>query len=276
MVELTCSTNWCKSRAEYYSHSEDSYYCTSWTHAMFNPKDLTKIGDVAVIRQMIKLSKNLLKKVRDYAIKEQLTQKWKEALEKLPIFDVELRSIKDDYESALIAERLKDFDTIQQRFINLKLDITESEVYKKYLFHKEMNELMKREKIFGENLFTAKTVKNIEETKSEEHNSTLEERLLNFSNLIESESTADQNIEEFKKIWLDEIESIKQQQRNERKQFEKDREYWFALRSELEKDFKNFVEDRRENLPSISYDGNVYLKNYFIYAKIKQIHFLIS
>ena len=170
---------------------------------MFNPKDLTKIGDVAVIRQMIKLSKNLLENVRDYAIKEQLTQKWKEALEKLPIFDVELRSIKDDYESALIAEKLKDFDAIQHRFINLKLDITESEVYKKYLFHKEMNELMKREKIFEENLFTAKTVRNIEETKLEEHKSTLEERLLNFSNLIESESTADQILKNLKRYdWM--------------------------------------------------------------------------
>ena len=253
MIELTCSTNWCKSRAKYYNHSEDSYYCTSWTHAMFNPKDLTKIGDVSVIRQMIKLCKNLLKKVRDYVSKEQLTHKWKEALEKLMIFDTELRSIKDDHESALITERLKDFDTIQQRSINLKLSITESEVYKKYLLHKEMNELM-----IKENLFTTKTMKNIEESKSEEHKYTIEERLLNFSNLIESESTADQNIEEFKKILLDEIESIKQQQRCERKQFEKDKENWYVLRTELEQDFKNFVEDRREYLPSISYDGDVY------------------
>ena len=123
MTKLACSTNLCKNKAEYYNNQEDSYYCTRWTYAMFNPKNLTKIGDVDVINLMIKIYLTLVKRVKDYVRKEQLNHKWKEALKQLNVFDDEVKWIKDELESILITERLKDLNSIQQRSINLKYKI---------------------------------------------------------------------------------------------------------------------------------------------------------
>ena len=123
MAKLACSTNLCKNKAEYYNNQEDSYYCTRWTYAMFNPKNLTKIGDVDVINLMIKIYLTLVKRVKDYVWKEQLNHKWKEALKQLNVFDDEVKWIKDELESILITERLKDLNSIQQRSINLKYKI---------------------------------------------------------------------------------------------------------------------------------------------------------
>ena len=121
MVELTCSFNGCKNVVGYHNKTEDSYYWEYCAHAMFNPNEWTKIGNISVIRQMLRLSKNLLEKIRDYVNKEGLELKWRQPLEQLKAFDVKLEAINDEFENAINKNKIKDFSNIEEKSLNIKL-----------------------------------------------------------------------------------------------------------------------------------------------------------
>ena len=144
------------------------------------------------------------------------------------------------------------------------MGIIESEVYKKYLFHKEMNEIMKSDKMSEGCSTTTNTTIDIEKTELEENKSAVEEWLNSPRNLSESESTVYQDINECKRVSLDEVERIKQKQRDENESYKKDRKNWLAQSIEIEDElssFKNLDKGRSKNLPCITYDANILLNN---------------
>ena len=93
---------------------------------------------------------------------------------------------------------------------------------------------------------------NIEEQKIE-----MEERLQNWRNLYEDSSPINQELEELKQKYSEEVEMIKQQQLEDKKSYEKEKEEWLAQRIEIEQElnnFKNKIKEKPTELPSISYD----------------------
>ena len=70
---------------------------------------------------MMRLSQNLLSKIKNYVISEQLEVKWKQSLEQMMELDSQLKEIKGELESTLRLGKLKDLDKIEQRSLELKL-----------------------------------------------------------------------------------------------------------------------------------------------------------
>ena len=96
---------------------------------------------------------------------------------------------------------------------------------------------------------------NIEEQKTEE-------RLQNWRNLYESKPPINQELEELKQKYSEEVEMIKQQQLEDKESYEKEKEEWLAQRAEIEQDLnsiKNKLNDKKAELPSISYDIRKYI-----------------
>ena len=120
MGELTCSKIGCSNKIEYYHIWEDGYYCQECAYSYFKASEFVKIGSTEIIMLMIKLSKNLLDKVQDYAKKENLTTNWREALDEHKIFYEELDKIKIELDEELKAKRLNILHLLQQKSTDLK------------------------------------------------------------------------------------------------------------------------------------------------------------
>ena len=120
MGELTCSSRICKNKVEYHNNNEDSYYWESWAHTFFNSEECSKIGSITITKQMIRLNRNLLEKIRSYVKDEHLVSKWSQALVQLKIFDSELKEIEDKLEDTLKSGKLKDLNSIEERSFKLK------------------------------------------------------------------------------------------------------------------------------------------------------------
>ena len=91
----------------------------------------------------------------------------------------------------------------------------------------------------------------------EEQKTAMEERLQNWRNLYEDSSPINQELEELKQKYSEEIEIIKQQQLEDKESYEKEKEEWLAQRTEIEQDlnnFKNKFNEKKAELPSIPYD----------------------
>ena len=120
MGELTCSTKGCDNKIEYQLIGENHYYCQGCAYSYLNVSEFVKIGSVEIIKLMIKLSKNLLDKVEDYAKRENLTSNWREALDQHKIFYEELDNIRTDLDKELKTERLNILHSLQQKSTDLK------------------------------------------------------------------------------------------------------------------------------------------------------------
>ena len=120
MGELTCSTKGCDNKIEYQHIKEEGYYCQECAYSYLNVSEFVKIGSVEIIKLMIKLSKNLLDKVEDYAKRENLTANWREALDQHKIFYEELENIRTELDKELKTERLNILHSLQQKSTDLK------------------------------------------------------------------------------------------------------------------------------------------------------------
>ena len=149
-------------------------------------------------------------------------------------------------------------------FISLEFKITESESYRKYLFHKDMNEHRLRDENDELKPTVAQAVRDMAEIGVEEQKTTIEETLQNWRNLYEYKPPISQELENIKQKYSEEVEMIKKQQLEDKESYEKEKEEWLAQQTEIEQDldnFKNKFNEKKAELPSISYDIR---KFYFI------------
>ena len=94
MKELTWSEDWWTNRFEYYHAQEDAYYCEKCAYSMFDEREFERVGSDSVIKQMIKLCKSMLDRVKEYAKEQRFELKWRHALEQHKLFYDELIGIK--------------------------------------------------------------------------------------------------------------------------------------------------------------------------------------
>ena len=93
--------------------------------------------------------------------------------------------------------------------------------------------------------------------KVEEQKETIEEQLSELISINDSNSAINQDIEELKKKYSEEIEKIKQQQLEEKESYEIEKQKWLAQRVEIEQElnsFKSKANDKNDEPPCISYN----------------------
>ena len=120
-----------------------------------------------------------------------------------------------------------------------------------------MNEHRLRDENDELKLTVAQAVRDMTHIRVEEQKTAMEERLQNWRNLYESKPPINQELEELKQKYSEEIEIIKRQQFEDKKSYEEEKELLLAQRTEIEQElnnFKNKLKDKKTELPSISYD----------------------
>ena len=123
MGELACSKRGCSHKIEYHHIKEGHYYCEECAYSYFKVNEFEKIGSAKIVKLMVELSKNLLDKVEDYAMEENLTTNWREALDQHSIFYEELDNIRAELDKELKTERLNILHSLQQKSTDLKSNI---------------------------------------------------------------------------------------------------------------------------------------------------------
>ena len=135
--------------------------------------------------------------------------KWKLALDNLKTFEDILSNIKVDFDNTVRAAQPKDLMEIQQRASNLRMQITDSEIFSKYLVHKEMTRLRFRDADKEIKLLLSKTAKIISQAKTEEEKAVIRNKFEKFNHLLVLEPEVNKELEDFKLKHNTEIEDLK-------------------------------------------------------------------
>ena len=119
-----------------------------------------------------------------------------------------------------------------------------------------MNEFMLSDKNAEQDLTFDEVAKDITDTKLEDVK-TANNQSPTIEKSYDQELSINNELEELKKVHLTEITQIKLQQQADRESYEKDKENWFAQRTELEVEIYN-LKNTQEKKPTeperISYD----------------------
>ena len=135
--------------------------------------------------------------------------KWKLALDNHKAFEDILSNIIADLDKTIRAAQPKDLIEIQQRASDLKIQIEDSEVFSKYLVHKEITRLRFRDAEKENELFICKTARIISQAKTEEEKTMIRNRLEKVRHLLAPEPEVNQDLEDFKLKHNTEIEDLK-------------------------------------------------------------------
>ena len=232
--------------------------------------------------------------IKDYAFDQQLEIKWKLALDSHKAFEDILSDIKADLDKTVKSAQPKDLMKIQQRASDLKMQIEDSEVFSKYLVHKEMTRLRFKDTDKENELFLSKTARIISQAKTEEEKAMIRNRFEKVRHLLAPEPEANQDLEDFKlrhdteiedlkkshnqhvdeitNKHNEEVEEIKKILEEERFKNNKEKEDLLSQRIEVEQVFKmirNLFTELKEDPPLLSYE--VKLNIILIINKINNI-----
>ena len=210
--------------------------------------------------------------------------KWKLALDNHKTFKDILSNIKADLDKTIRAAQPKDLMEIQQRASDLKMQIEDSEVFSKYLVHKEMTRLRFRDADKENELLICKTARVISQAKTEEEKTMIRNRFEKVSHLFVSEPEVNQDLEDFKlkhdaeiedlkkshgqlvdeitNKLSEEIEEIKKIHEEERVKNSKEKEDLLNQRIEIEQELKK-IRDKfaqlKEKPPLLSYEVKLFI-----------------
>ena len=135
--------------------------------------------------------------------------RWKLTLDNHKTFKDILSDINADLDKTVKAAQPKDLMKIQQRASDLKMQIEDSEVFSKYLVHKEMSRLRFRDTDKENELLIYKTARIISQAKTEEEKTMIRNRFEKISHLLVPEPKVNQDLEDFKLKHNTEIEDLK-------------------------------------------------------------------
>ena len=147
--------------------------------------------------------------IKDFVSDQQLEMRWRLVLDNHKAFEDILSDIKVDLNKTVRAAQPKNLIEIQQRASDLKMKIEDSEVFSKYLVHKEMTRLRFRDTDEENELSLSKTERIISQTKTEEEKTTIRNKLQKVDHLLAPEPEVNQDIEDFKLKNYTEIEELK-------------------------------------------------------------------
>ena len=198
--------------------------------------------------------------IREYVAAQKLEKIWRLALDQLKQFEADLSNIKTDLKNAIDAENPKDLKQIKQRGLDIKEQIKNSEVFSKYLVHKELTRLRFRDANKDNELLICKTVRVISELKTEEEKSMIRNRLDKISHLLAPESAVNKELEDFKLKHDEEINELKNKHKEDEAKYEKEKEDLMNQRIEIEQELQKLKDQytvTNEDKKLISYEVNL-------------------
>ena len=198
--------------------------------------------------------------IREYVAAQKLEKIWRLALDQLKQFEADLSNIKTDLKNAIDSANPKDLKQIKQRGLDIKEQIKNSEVFSKYLVHKELTRLRFRNANKDNELLICKTVRVISELKTEEEKSMIRNRLDKISHLLAPESAVNKELEDFKLKHDEEINELKNKHREDKAKYEKEKEDLMNQRIEIEQELQKlkdqYIEQNKDPM-LISYEVNL-------------------
>ena len=198
--------------------------------------------------------------IRDYVSSQKLEKIWRLALDQLKQFEADLSNIKTDLKNAIDSANPKDLKQIKQRGLDIKEQIKNSEVFSKYLVHKELTRLRFMNTNKDNELYICKTVRVISELKTEEEKSMIRNRLDKISHLLAPESAVNKELEDFKLKHDEEINELKNKHKEDEAKYEKEKEDLMNQRIEIEQELQKlkdqYIEQNKDPM-LISYEVNL-------------------
>ena len=192
---------------------------------------------------------------------------WRLALDQLKQFEADLSNIKTDLKNLIDEANPKGLIQIKQRGLYLKEQIKDSEVFSKYLVHKELARLRFRDVNKESELLICKTVRVISEFKTEEEKTMIRNRMSKISHLLVQEPAANKELEDFKLKHDEEINELKRMHMEDEAKYEKEKEDLLNQRIEIEQELQKlkdqYIEQNKDPM-LISYEVNLnfyYKKN---------------
>ena len=120
-----------------------------------------------------------------------------------------------------------------------------------------MNEIRRKREKPKQSINIGEITNTIEDTKIEEQKLKTEEIDQNVNTKDHPKPTNNYEIEELKRMHLNEVEKMKSQQKNERRAHEKEKEKLLMQRIEIENELEEYKsKDKHTELQIISYDEN--------------------
>ena len=201
--------------------------------------------------------------IRDYVAAQKLEKIWRLALDQLKQFEADLSNIKTDLKNIIDEANLKDLIQIKQRGLDLKEQIKDSEVFSKYLVHKELARLRFKDAVKDNELLINKTVRLISELKTEEEKTMIRNRLDKISHMLVPEPATNKELENFKLKHDEEINELKCKHMEDETKYEKEKEDLLNQRIEIEQELQKlkdqYIEQNKDPM-LISYEVNLKLK----------------
>ena len=151
---------------------------------------------------------------------------------------------------------------IKERGLNLKEQIKDSEVFSKYLVHKELARLRFRDADKDNELLICKTVRLISEFKTEEEKTMIRNRFNKISHLLAPEPAVNKELEDFKLKHGEEINELKSKHMEDEAKYEKEKEDLLSQRIEIEQELhklKDQYEEEYKEPKLISYEVKLIL-----------------
>ena len=146
---------------------------------------------------------------------------WRLALVQLKQFEADLLNIKTDFKNVIKYAKPKYLIQIKQRGLDLKEQIKKSEVFSKYLVHRELAGLRFRDYDKDNELLICKTVRVISELKTEEEKTMIRNRLGKISHLLIPGPAVNKELEDFKLKHDEEINELKSKHREDEAKYER-------------------------------------------------------
>ena len=205
--------------------------------------------------------------IRDYISSQKLEMTWRLAHDQLKKLEVDLSNIKTDLKNAIDTANPKDLIQIKQRGLDLKEQIKDSEVFSKYLVHKELARLRFREVDKDNELLISKTIRVISELKTEEEKLMIRNRMSKIRHLLVPEPAINKELEDFKLKHNEEINELKNKCKEDEAKYEKEKEDLLNQRIEIEQELQKlkdqYIEKNKDPM-LISYE----VKLNFYYKQI--------
>ena len=225
MDNIKCGTSGCSNAITHYHKTQEHYYCEHCVLVVCNTKECKPLGSVRAANILTSFLQDILDEIRDYVSSQKLEMTWRLALDQLKQFESDLSNIKTDLKNVIDAANPKDLKQIKQRGLDLIEQIKDSEVFSKYLVHKELTRLRFRDTEKDNDLLICKTVRVISELKTEEEKSMIRNRLDKISHLLVPEPAVNKELEDFKlKLKHDEeINELKSKHREDEAKYEKEK-----------------------------------------------------
>ena len=257
MDKIQCGTSRCSNAATHFYSIEKCFYCEHCFLVMCNKNECEQLGSIQSTYILTDLWQDILANIKDYVSSNQLKKAWVQVLHQLKEFKADLSSIKSDLRNATDSPNPEDLIQIQWRASDLKMQIKNSEVFSKYLVHKELIKLRFKNSDKDNKQLACKTARVKSEHKTEEEKSMIWNSIDNIDHFLDSEPIINKELEDFKLKHDEEIKELKRKHKEDEAKYEKEREDLLNQRIEIELELQKLKDqhgEQNEDLELISYE----------------------